>query len=98
DAGDDAADPRECAPVADVYGADLGGGAAVLPVDRRQDCAVPGEGAAPVLSGAGGAEHARGVCERHVDEPADGGAGGDGAVDSRPRECGDAAAWICDRV
>ena len=42
DAGDAAADSGQCASIADVYGADCGGGAAVLPVDRRQDCSLSG--------------------------------------------------------
>ena len=43
----------------------------------------PDKDAAPVFSRAGRFEYARGLRERHVDLAADGGAVGDGAVDSR---------------
>src|SRR5258708_1383150 len=72
DGGDAAADSGECAPVADVLGADCGGGAAVLSFDRGQDRAFSGEDAAPVLSGARRGEYPRRLHQWYCYESADG--------------------------
>ena len=97
-AGDAAHHPRECASLGDVFRADRGHRAALLPVDRRQDRQVSRQDAAPVLPGAGGAEHARGLRQRHVHLAADGGAVADRALDSRARRGGDAAPRLCHRI
>ncbi len=59
--------PRQVAP---LWGKDQGHRAALLPVDRGQGRQVPSPGPPPVLPGAGGDRNDRGLCQRHVLQPA----------------------------
>ena len=94
-AGDAQHYSRECASLGDVLGADCGHWAALLPVHRRQDRQISRQDAAPVLSGAGGVAHPRGLRQRNVHVSADGGAVGDCALDSGTGAGGDAAPRLC---
>ena len=75
-----------------------GRGPALLPVDRGQGCAVRRQGLAPGLPRAGGARHARGVPERHLDQPAVRRAARLRAQHPRLRAGADHAARLRDRV
>ena len=88
-AGGPRADPREPAPGADVHRPDPVDRAALLPLDRRQGRPLRRQDAAPDVPRARGPRHARGLRQRHLDQPAPRRAGRDGPADpraaSRPR-------------
>ena len=81
------ADPRQPAPRPDVQRADPVARAALLPVDRRQGRALRRQGSQHQLFlEPEGRQHARGLRQRHLDQPAARRAGRDAAADSRAGE------------
>ena len=91
-------DPRQPAPGADVLRPDPGPRAALLPVDRGQGRPLRRQGPPPDLSGAGRAQHARILLQRHQHQPAQGRAAGDAPADPRPGKRRDHALGLRRRI
>jgi hypothetical protein len=90
--------PRQSAPCADVFRRHPGEGAALLPVHRGQGRPLRGQGPAPDLPGAGGAQHPRILLQRHQHQPAQGRSAGHAPAHPRPGERGGAALGLRRRV